>query len=325
MRAFTLFSAVVIFTILLMGCGKAPLEKGDEAFLQERYGEALKYYLEALKEQPEDPAIKEKIATSYFKQGEKIYKMRRVIPAFEARVETGMGYLPDTLSAKMKKTLSDVFYQLALAYKQAQPENPNQKKIFFDKTLKNLEKALSYNPNNIQAQQALKDFKKENFQEMLDKGINYYKKGKIDPLNYVAADYYLSNALKFDPESKKAEKYLRLARKKALNLLDPGQDVPFAITDQMRKGNQVAYLVVLHNLLGEDITVDASHFYLIDKDGGETVGKASDEFVSPLRQSTLKTDEEIEGVVTFSVKKGKKYVRLELRRGGEVLGYKNLP
>ncbi len=315
----------MLLVILLSGCSKTPVEKGDEAFAQGRYAEAIRAYLEATKEQPENPALKEKIATAYFKQGEKLFQMRKVLKAFEARVELGAKYVPEQPSEQMRKTLSQVYYALAMAYKNTPPENPYQKKTYFDKTLSYLEKAIRFDENNNEARQALQSFQNEHFQEMLDKGIDRYNKGKVDETNYILADYYLTNANKFKPGDPQVQKYLRLARKKALNILDPGQRIPLAITDQLKKDQYLAFYVVVHNIDLPKIAFDASNFYLISDEGSEIQGEANPMFDSYLKPVTLGQEEETEGVVAFPIKPNQKYHRLELRFDGEVLGYKNLP
>ena len=228
-----IFIAAFLCLLIIIGCGKPPMEKGDEAFNQQKYSEALKYYLEAVKEMPDNDVLKEKIATTYFKQGEIFWEKRRILRGIEARVNSGLSYVPDNPTPEMNKTISETYLTLALAYKNVKAENPFQKRQFFNKALESLEKSLSYDSTNTEANNTLTQFKEENFQEMLDKGIAAYRRGGRDRLQYITADYYLTNALKLDPDNNNAQRYLRLSRQKSLNLLDPGQDVPNAVTDQM--------------------------------------------------------------------------------------------
>jgi tetratricopeptide (TPR) repeat protein len=251
------------------------MESGDEAFSQQRYSEALRFYLQALKENPSDDALKEKITLCYFREGEIFYEKRKVIKAFEARVKSGLKHLPSDLSDNMSKTISNIYFKLAQAYQTSKADNPYQQKKFFDHALNNLERSLAYDSTNTQASLELQIFKEAHFEEMLDKGIFAYKKGRRDALQYIAADHYLSNALKLDPENKQAQKYLRLTRKRALNVLDPGLDVPLAITDQMVNTDYLAFLVVVYNLLPDNLYVNPANFYLVKNDGGEIRGKST--------------------------------------------------
>lgn len=308
-----------------MSCGKALMESGDEAFSQQRYSEALRFYLQVLKENPSDNALKEKIALCYFREGEVFYEKRKVIKAFEARVKSGLKHLPNNLSENMKKTVSGIYFKLAQAYQTSKADNPYQQKKFIDHALNNLEKSLMYDSTNAQASLVLQQFKEAHFEEMLEKGISAYRKGRKDPLQYIAADHYLSNALKLDSENKQATKYLRLARKKALNVLDPGLDVPLAITDQMVNTDYLAFLVVVYNLLPDNISVNPANFYLVKDDGEEIRGKSSQMFSTPLETKTLKNGEELGGVIAFPLPEQQQLARLEFRKNGEVLGYKNLP
>ena len=50
-----------IIILIMASCGKAPMQKGDDAFQEQKYSEALKYYLEALKKTPNDETLREKI------------------------------------------------------------------------------------------------------------------------------------------------------------------------------------------------------------------------------------------------------------------------
>ncbi len=325
MKLKTVSLAFLILPLFLVWCSKSPIEKGDAAASEGNYGEALRQYFEAVKQQPDNSALKEKIATAYFRQGEKVYERGRVIRAFEDRVSKGMQYVPDSLSAAMRVNLSDVYLKLALAYKGATPENPFQKKQYFDQALSNLETALEYDSTNQVAKTAMKKMKDENFQEMLDKGLTAYKKGPNDPVRYIAAEYYFSNALKLDAGSAEASRYLKLTRQKSLNLLDPGQEVPIAITDQMENETYKAFLVVAHNQSPDPIKVAAGNFFLLSDDGKTLQGKSSEMFATPLEAKTIANGAETSGVVAFPLTPGTKFTRLEFRSSGKVMGYKNLP
>ncbi len=320
------FTGAFILMILgVIGCGKGPVESGDEAFEQRNYSEALKFYLQAVKEQNADDVLKEKIAISYFREGELFYEKRQVIKAFEARIKTAMQYVPAEPSAELQRALSDVYLKLADAYKSARPENPYQQRNFFDKAVENFEKSLAYDSTNSEAREAMFQFREEHFNSIMEKGVAAYKKGTKDPLQYIAADHYLTNALKLDPENPEAAKYRTLARKKALNLLDPGLEVPIAVTDEMENNEYVAFLVVVYNLLPDHLYVSAGNFVLVKENGTELFGKTSGMFSTPLEGKTIANGQETAGVVAFPISEDKKYARLEFRKNSEVLGYKNLP
>jgi tetratricopeptide (TPR) repeat protein len=323
-RIVTIF-AFLCAALFVVGCGKGLVESGDEAFAQKNYNEALKYYLEAKKELPDDASLKEKIAISYFREGELFYEKRRVIKAFEARVKNGMKFVPKNPSSNLVTEVSQIYLKLAFAYKQTKAENPYQKKQFLDRSLDYIERALAQDSTNADAVAALQEYKEEHFMSLKEKGLLAYKKGAQDPLQFIAADYYLTQSLKLDPENPEANKYMRLSRKKALNLLDPGMDVPIAVTDRMENEQYVAFLVVVYNLLPENLYVTAEHLYLVKKDGAAIRGKTSGMFTTALESKTLVNGQEMAGVVAFPLPDNKNYARLEFRKDGEVLGYKNLP
>jgi hypothetical protein len=322
------YFSIGAFLVLLLGiisCGKGPVESGDEAFEQHNYSEALKCYLQAAKELKADEVLREKIALSYFKEGELFYEKRRVIKAFEARIKTAMKYVPEDPSPELQRTLSDVYLKLADAYKNARAENPYQQRNYFDKAVENFEKSLTYDSTNSAARQAMSEFREEHFNSILEKGVSAYRKGSKDPLQYIAADHYLTNALKLDPENAEASKYRTLARRKALNLLDPGLEVPIAVTDEMENNEYVAYLVVVYNLLPDHLYVSAGNFVLVKNNGSEVYGKTSGMFTTPLEGKTIANGQETAGVVAFPISENTNYARLEFRKNGEILGYKNLP
>ena len=204
-------------------------------------------------------------------------------------------------------------------------KNPYQKKQYLNMTLDYIEKSLAFDSTNTNAQAALSDYREEHFNSLKEKGLSAYKKGATDPLQYIAADYYLTQSIKLDPENKEANRYLKLSRKKALNLLDPGMEVPIAVTDRMENEQYVAFLVVVYNLLPENLYVTAEHLYLIKKDGSAIRGKTSGMFTTALESKTLANGQEMAGVVAFPLPENKNFARLEFRKDGEVLGYKNLP
>ncbi len=325
MNRYLFITAFTAFIFLLAGCGKGLMESGDEAFGQQNYSEALKYYLEVVKEGKNDPGLNEKIVLCYFREGELIYEKRRVIKAFEARIKSGLLYLPENPSPEILQTVSHTYLKLAYAYKNTRAENPFQQRKYFDRALENIEKALDYDSTNAEAKQTLHQFREENFTQFLQKGITAYNKGRSDGYQYFAAEHYLSNARKLDPANREVNRYLTLTRTKTLALLDPGLEVPMAIADQMKNHEYQAYLVVVENLLPENLYVSPGHFCAVREDGREFWGKTSGMFMTPLENKSLTNGQETSGVVVFPLPDKSQYARLEFRKDGEVLGYKNLP
>jgi len=318
-------SFILMLLLLILGCSKDPIQKGDQEFQKGNYANAIRLYQEALKQAPDDASLKEKIAISYFRAGKKIYELRKVIPAFESRLTKGLNYVPETPSANLKQEISKAYFQIAEAYRNAQPENPYQKQQFFQKTLNYLEKALEYDPQNQTAQQMYDKIISDNFQQMLNRGIQYYKNGKSNPDNFLLAEYYLSRALKFKPDNAEAKKYLKLTREQTLSIIDYDQSVPFAITDKLSKKGLLAYYIIVHNNTKNPISVEALNFYLISEDNSEIPGHSSSEFAKPFQKVQLAPDKEGEGVVAFKLPAGAKPVQVLLKLEGEVVGSKHLP
>jgi hypothetical protein len=82
---------------------------------------------------------------------------------------------------------------------------------------------------------------------------------------------------------------------------------------------------VIYNLLPENLSVSAGNLYLIKKDGKEIRGKTSGQFSTPLVDKTIANGEETAGVVAFPLPADRNFARLEFRKDGKMLGYKNLP
>lgn len=317
---------IILTTFLILSCSSDPVQKGDEAFQKQEYTKALKYYLDAYRQDTKNPLLKEKIARTYFKQGEQFYRMRRVLNAFQAKVDQGLTFLPDTVSENTQQLLSEVYLSLGKAYIETPPENIIQKREYYDNAAKYLQKALHYNPQNAQAQAAWEQFIEKNFSEMYNKGMDYFKRGKTNKSDLLIAEYYLTRALELKPDHLETYKALMTSRKKTLNLLDPDQELPFAVTDRITHDNNLSFLIVIHNNTDTPYHISADNFYLMTQNGSDIQGSTSKDFTNALQSKTLKTDEELEGVVTFNIKGVKgKITRIEYRIDGDVKGYKNLP
>lgn len=311
--------------LLFLSCSTDPIQKGDSEFANGNYAAALKSYLEAYQKNPDAAELKEKIAVTMFRDGLEIYQKRRVVSAFEARVKRGLQYVGQDTSESLKSEISNIYYQLAMAYKARKAENPRQKQENFDKTLEYLSRAVSVNPDNNDAQTAYEQLMTQNFASMLNRGIEYYKQGEQNPDNYLNAEYYLSKALQFKPEDAQAKKYLRLTRQAALGVMDMDREFPIAITDEMRKGNVKAMYLVIRNNSADAVDVSAQNFYLILSDGKAIPGFVSKEFAKPFAATKLLPDREAEGVVAFNASRSVTPVRLEFRVQGTSRGGKYLP
>ncbi len=316
---------MVTLSLLLLHCGSDPIQKGDEAFQKGNYGEAVLFYEEALQQQPENNELKRKLAIANFKLGEQLFKARRVIRAFEGRLKEGLKYAPQPMDDAFKRELSQTYLALALAYKNLPPKNPIQKETYFQKTLHYLEKARETDPTNTEAQNAYQQFVEENFDTMLQNGLAAYRKGKEDPGQYFVAEYYLEKALSFKPDHPEAQKYLRLARKNGLDVLDMSKQYPIAITSQKRVKDQYAIFVVVRNNTPRPVTVAPENFVLLAADESEYTGTTRPEFKPPFQKRTLQSAEEAEGVVVFPMTGNPKLVRLELWLNDELASAKNFP
>ncbi len=325
MKITWLFLAWLTVGLFLIHCGSDPVQKGDAAFQQGNYGEAVLYYEEALKDQPENTALKRKLAIANFKLGEQLFKARRVIRAFEGRLKEGLKYAPQPMDDAFKRELSHTYLALALAYKKLPPKNPIQRETFFQKTLYYLEQARKVDTTNTEAEQAYQKFVQENFDTMLQKGLAAFQKGKADPGKYFVAEYYLEKALQFKPDHRQARKYLTLARKNGLDVLDMNKRYPIAITSQKQVKDVYAIFVVVRNNTTQPITVAPENFILLLDDESDYTGTTRPEFKPPFNKRTLQSAEEAEGVVVFTISGKVRPRRLELWLNDELASAKNFP
>ncbi len=264
-----LFLTPIVF---LISCGGNPIEEGDKAFAKGKYPDAILKYQEALKEKPNDIALKEKLAISYMYKGLDLYKRRKNIKAFEGNYNRALENLDEDISTpELKKDYSKILYELGKAFNASNPENEIQKKEYLDKTLSYLEQAIEFDESNQKAKDLLAQVQSDNFQQMFDRGVSYYnsaKKSKNDE-DYLVAEYYLAKAVSFNPDDQEAAKYLKLARKKAMKVFDFDTVFPMAIAGYMQKGKFTMFDFTIVNNTMESVTIKPENFTLTDKEGNE--------------------------------------------------------
>ncbi|RMG62605.1 MAG: tetratricopeptide repeat protein [Calditrichaeota bacterium] len=320
-----LSNVLLIFLVLLWGCGSDPVAEGDAAYQRGEYAQAIRHYQEALKAQPQSTAVQEKLGLAYCRLGQLFYQKRHVWRAFEANVEKGVKLIGENPSPETRRELTRLYLALALAFKETPPENNHQKREFFDKTLHYLEEARRLDPENSEAEKVLNDFMAENFADMLAKGQRYLELGKQDPANYLVAEYYLSRALKFRPQDARAAEYLQRARQAALAVPDMDQAVPLAITNQAHKKGLDAFYVVAFNNTHAPLRLDPAGFRLNLVNGDQLQPLQKHPFTHPFPAARVAPGKSSEGVLVFRIPAKARVSRLVYLADGEVLGSKALP
>jgi hypothetical protein len=142
----------IIFSATAMNCGSDPAIEGDKAFQNENYNIAIKHYLQAVKDKPEEKQVfEEQIALSYMLRGQKLYSRSKNVKAFSGNFEKGAGYIPVEPSKKFNQEYSKVLFDLAVAYLSSRPENEIQKEEYLNKAIGYLEDANVYDNTNSSA------------------------------------------------------------------------------------------------------------------------------------------------------------------------------
>lgn len=307
----TIYISLFVMINTSFFCGSNPIEEGQKAYDKADYKLALKYFSEARKDQPENQAIKEKMALSYMMHGKNLYEKTRNIKTFYGNFTRGEEFVPDVPSEEFQTEYSNLLFDLARAYISAKPENEIQKEEYLNKSISSLENSLGYNPENKPAEDLLNKIKADNFSSMLEKGKSLFAQAKKQRNNdlYFAAEYYFIKANNFDPQNKEAEQYLSKTRAQTLDVPDIQQDLALAIGDHSyTKGCYLMY-VEMQNNTPESIEVRLDNFNLFDKDGN--MYSIDKEMMAKLKKDTVMPEKQLSdrksngGIIAFKMAKKK--------------------
>jgi tetratricopeptide (TPR) repeat protein len=322
---YKLISFFVFILPILVSCNQDPLQKADEAYKDGNWIDAQKYYQEALQQNPNDNALKEKIILTYYKTGEDYYQTRKLVRAFEGQVHKGLAELPPNVSNSTKTATIDILVKLALAYKNEPPTKIQDKQHNLNKCIYYLETALEYDSTNTTALAELEKLDSEEINEFLEKGNLYFSAGAKNPQHYLTAEYFYLKALEIDPRNKEARKQLWLARKKGLNILYKKHYSPIAIKKKYEIDELLAFDIIIKNNTNRVMPLKGDNFFLIAPDNTRYQGFFSEDFTMPFVTKNLAPGDTLKGVVTFEAPPKNSYATLEYDGGGKFQGHKNLP
>lgn len=293
----------ILLVIILISCSGNPVQKGDDAFQQGDYHTALKFYTQALKEQPDNKDLQVKLTLADLMVGKTLAERRNIVTPVEGRYEKAMPLLSEFTSPDIRNTLSDICTFLGKKYAEMTPQNEIQKRQYLEKAFNYLNDALFYNPENSEAERFLEDFKKKNFQEMYDKGMSYFERARKEKKDYfyLSAEFYLQKAMEFDPQNNDVQKVLQQVRKLTLNMIDPDLPYAFAVTGNLKKDQFLGVSVVIVNNTSSPTEVSAHDFQLMDTEGNSIPGNINNLFEPQFPEGTLAAAAEKEGVVVFEV------------------------
>lgn len=326
------FLVILIFAgLVFIRCGGNPEQEGDQAYAQGKYNQALTYFLEVKKSNPDNPKINEKIALTYMQRGFKLYQKTKKVEPFAGNFEKGENFIPETeTSAEFNLEYSNLLLKLASAYHDVRPANAIQKEQYFSKTLDLLDLALSYDPDNQEAENTLAGIKADNFKQTFEKGLTFFDQAKKEknPDLFLSAELYLKRAVSFDPENKEALKKLKEVRKKTLSILDMDSDLPMAIADKQYSDGHLLLAFTILNNTGAALEFDPSRITLSD-DADQLINldmAYTEKFKDGLmKKINLDARKQIDGTLAFAVSKNKKIISLNYEMASGKIIKKYLP
>ncbi|MEJ2054294.1 MAG: DUF4352 domain-containing protein, partial [Calditrichaceae bacterium] len=312
------FLSIILFIAFLLRCGGDPIAEGDKAYAAGDYNAALKSYFEAKKSQPDNQAIREKIALAYTRRGLSLFEKTKNLNTFIGNHEKALDYVPERgASEAFKKEYSKLLFKLAQAYKSTKAENPIQEEQYFSKTLDNLNEAIALDDQNMAADSMLQALRRDNFQKMFDKGETFYiqaQKEKNNPELYLSAEFYIDRAVSFDPSSEKAQKYMKKVREKTLKILDLKKDLPLAVANMKRTKSHTLLDITVFNNMGEKIMFDPMKLKIIDIDNNEHAidVKETDKYDRALTKPVeMEPRKQVDGNVAFNINKSTQLLCLQ--------------
>ena len=322
----------LFFSFILIRCGGNPEADGNEAYKRGEYKQAIAFYTQVKKSQPQNTTINEKIALSYMHYGKKLYDKRHNLKAFAGNFEKGESFIAAAeTSEQFKKEYSTLLYQLAKAYYETNPTNEIQREQFFVKTLDYLDQALLNDMENAEADSLLSSIKRDHFQKMFDKGLSFYKQARKEKNNgdlYLSAEHYFSRAVSFNPDHEEARKYLKKTRKETLSILDYSSPFALAIAATTYKGGSFLIDFTGVNNSGEDLVFDPSKLVIIDDVENEYhFDKAeTEQYKNGLTEVvTIKARDRVDGVLVYPLSKKTKLSRIQYEMPDGYVVKKYLP
>ncbi len=328
------FSIILLAAFFMLQCSGSDLEEGNLSYKDGKFTQAINKYKAFKKDNPDNKEIDARITLAYFSKGKQLFDKTKKIAPFSGNFEKGEAYLPEEWpSPELEMQYSDLLYEFAVAYHIVKPENSVQKDEYFDNTLKYLDLALMYNPENKKADDKLNEIKQANFQQMLNKGIAKFKEAKKSKNSdlYVSAEWYLNKAVEFSGSNEEAEKYLNDTRKKTINILSYRTPLNFCVTSYQIKKDNCFIALAVQNFTDEKIGFDLNSLVLTSTDGEEIkadlkktakmlVAKAAMREVTDLQPQKLS-----EGQIIYTVKPGTKLASLSYKVNDKVTIAKHFP
>jgi hypothetical protein len=289
-------------------CGTDLVEEGKKAYSAGDYTQAIKLLTQAQKEDSTNRSYDDMIFLAYLYRGEEIYQKTRNLDAFEGNYQKSKKYLPQNPSEQLRKTYSSMTLTLAKAFYQTKGRTEAENDNNFDNSLQLVKKAITIDSTNTSADSMLAELKIAHFQGLIDKGENLYKKaGRTRNADlYFTAEYYLKEALQFEPDNQKILALLNKIVAKTLPVLNYREDISLAVAGLKPERKAISMTLSIKNYTSEPVSFNLNNVKLVDRDGN-TYEVSEDEMKkielfgeTCIKNGTLnQTNPSLQGIIAF--------------------------
>ena len=301
--------SLIILVFSSFYCGVDLVEEGRKSFSNGDYTQAINYLTEAQKEDSIDRSNDNLIFLAYLYRGEELYQKTRNVKAFEGNFTEAQKYYPQNPTAEFNNKFVTMILSLANAYHETKPRNAEEQELYFENALKRVKQALVLDTTNTAADSMLALLKTEQFQNLVDKGENYFNRaGKTGNADlYFTAKYYLKEALEFEPDNKKINNLLEKIVQKTLPVLNYREGVSMAVAGFSRERKAIIMTISIKNYTTDPVSLNLNNFNLVDNDGNkfyvnEDEMKKRELFGEACIKNTIlnQNNPSIEGIIAFN-------------------------
>jgi len=264
-----LILAVLTFSSIF--CGADLVEEGKKAYSNGDYTQAINLLTEAQKEDSTNHSFDDIICLAYLYRGEELYQNTRNVKAFDGNFDKASKYVPANPSIEFNKKYGKMLLSLAKAFHSAKPKNDEDKELYHEKALHRVKQAMAIDSTNSAADSMLSQLKVDYFQNLVDKGEGLYKKagrtGNADL--YYTSEYYLKEALEFEPDNKKINDLLYKIVQKTLPVLNYREEVSLAVAGFSRERKAIIMTLSIKNYTSKPMPLNLANFKLVDRNGNK--------------------------------------------------------
>lgn len=331
---FLAYPVLIILAISAIYCGSDLIEEGKKAYSEGDYTQAIRLLTEAQKDDSTNRSYNDIIFLSYLYRGEELYHKTSNVDAFEGNFEKAKEYLPANPTVEFKVKYSKMLLSLAKAYYKDKPGTDLEKEENFESAFSRVKQAIILDSTNSSADSMLAQLKIDHFQGLVDKGENLYNKagrtGNADL--YYTAEYYLKEALEFEPENQKILNLLNKIVQKTLPVLNYREDVSLAVAGLTRERKAISMTLSVKNYTNKPVSINLTNFKLVDREGNSyNVSEDEMQKIELFGETCIKNsilnqaNPSIEGVIAFDAPKDAKLAYINYRINNSKFARKYFP